>query len=334
MSLSHPIIEPPSSAPTRAVAKLGVQLTKRLTLICGKGGVGKTTVACALALRAARSGERVLLAGIDSMDQISRYFGVPELGLREVELEPDLFGIHLDEQLVFDSFIRKTFRFKAIYRRILESPIYQYFTAAAPGIKELIVLDSVQELARHAKPPYQHVLLDCPATGHGLSYLDVGNQTLRTFRFGPLHRKAVAIQNLLTNQSETGVILVTLAEEMPVNEALEQYRALRGRLQIAVDALVVNGLFPELVPKLDSGALERLRDAAPIFAAPALATLLAEAGLFYSARSGVNSQHLRRLERELQVPRVEVPFLPNEAKDLAFLLEVGEILGGRRSPNP
>jgi anion-transporting ArsA/GET3 family ATPase len=328
MGASNHMIATPSS-PSRTGETLSLRKLKRLVLFCGKGGVGKTTVACALALQLARAGKRVLLAGIDSTDQISRYFEIPTIGLREVELEKGLYGIHLDEQLIFDSFIRKTFRFKSLYRRILESTIYQYFTAAAPGLKELIVLDTVQELTGQVRPPYDHVLLDCPATGHGLSYLDVGNQTLRTFHFGPLHRKAEAVQALLTDATQSGVVIVTLAEELPVNETLELYEALRGRLKIAVDALVVNGLFPLLDPPLDTAALEQLRDAAPIFAAPALASALAEAGLFYQARSRINQEHLERLAQELPVPRIEVPFLPDEAKGFPFLLEVGRLLSGR-----
>jgi len=334
MGAPNPIITIPSSGTRSDLRRPSLRLQKRLVLFCGKGGVGKTTMACAAALRLARSGKRVLLAGIHSTDQISRYFGVPTIGLRAIELEPGLYGIHLDEQLVFDSFIRKTFRLKSLYRRILESPIYQYFTAAAPGIKELIVLDTIQDLAAHARPGYDHILLDCPATGHGLSYLDVGNQTLRTFRFGPLHRKAEAIQRLLTDTESTGVVLVTLAEEMPVNETLDLFHALHGRLKTAVDALVVNGLFPPTDPPLDTAALHRLRDAAPVFAAPGLATVLAEAGIFYHARSRINRQHLERLERELNVPRVEVPFLPDEAKGLAFLQEVGQILDGQGIDGP
>ena len=324
--MPNTMIDIPSSEARSERRRAASLTTKRLILVCGKGGVGKTTVSCALALRLARSGKSVLLAGIHSTDQISRYFGVPTTGTLETELEPRLHAIHLDEQLIFDSFIRKTFRFKSIYKRILGSPIYQYFSAAAPGIKELIVLDTVQEFVTRHKPRYDHIILDCPATGHGLSYLNVGNQTLRTFSVGPLRRKAEAIQKLLTDTSRTGVILVALAEEMPVNEATELYRALQDRLQIDVDALVVNGLFPPLEPPLDQARLDQLREAAPVFAAPELAAVLAEAGSFYNARSRINQQHLARLRAELPVPRVEIPFLADEDRDLSFLLEVGRYL--------
>src|SRR5262249_28276746 len=115
MGAPNPIITIPSSGTRSDLRRPSLRLQKRLVPFCGKGGVGKTTMACAAALRLARSGKRVLLAGIHSTDQISRYFGVPTIGLRAIELEPGLYGIHLDEQLVFDSFIRKTFRLKSLY---------------------------------------------------------------------------------------------------------------------------------------------------------------------------------------------------------------------------
>jgi anion-transporting ArsA/GET3 family ATPase len=310
--------------------------TRRVLLICGKGGVGKTTVASALALTEARRGRRVLLAGIHATDQISRYFGVPTVSLKEIELEPRLYAIHLDEQLVFDSFIRKTFRFKRIYRSILESSVYQYFTAAAPGLKELIVLDLLQNMADQGHAGrYDRIIVDCPATGHGLSYLNVGNQALKTFPIGPLRRKGEAVQRMLTNPATTGVILVTLAEEMPVNETLELHAALRERLNIAVVGVVVNALFPELGQPPETEGLERLKDAAPFFSVPELARRMAEAGLFYNARREINREHLERLGRELtSVPQVQIPFLPNEARDLNFLAQVGRHLTGASAEVP
>jgi anion-transporting ArsA/GET3 family ATPase len=183
-------------------------------------------------------------------------------------------------------------------------------------------------------PRYDRIIVDCPATGHGLSYLNVGNQALKTFPIGPLRRKGEAVQRLLTDASTTGVVLVTLAEEMPVNETLELNAALRERLNIGVVGVVVNALFPELGAPPDGPSLERLRDAAPFFSVPELARRLSAAGLFYNARREINEQHLARLQRELTAPQVRIPFLPNEARDLSFLAQVGQHLSGAPAEVP
>lgn len=301
--------------------------SRRFHLISGKGGVGKTTLACSMGVALARQGQRVLLVAMRSTDQVHRYFGKSVTGLQEVQLEPGLFAIHLDEQEVFDDYIRKTFRFKSLYNRILGSPVYQYFTAAAPGFRELIVLDVIQEFIRSHKPAFDRVIVDAPATGHGLSYFEVGHQALRTFPVGPLHQKAKRVNALLSDQETTSAILVTLAEEMPINETLELHAAFRERLGIRVDAVIVNGLFPEPSRQLPEDALQRLEEAAEFFPAPELAQSFAQSGRFYAARSRLNHFHRSRLEALGSVACIEVPFLVQKDRDREFLMEFWQHLG-------
>ncbi len=248
------------------------------------------------------------------------------MGLKEVALRPNLFALHFDEQMVFDDFIKKSFRFKTIYRRILESSVYRYFTAAAPGFKELIVLDAIREFLERARPRFDRVLIDAPATGHGISYFEVAHQALRTFKVGSLHRKALAVQSMVTDRANTGTLIVTLAEEMPVNESIELEKAIRGKLSLDIDAIVINGIFPSLSRPMDPEALERLREAAPFFASPDLARGFSAAGLFHHARNQINRHHIERLQGAMDAPQIQIPFLADEAKDVEFLEEVAKFL--------
>ena len=155
---------------------LDALLARRLVILSGKGGVGKSIVGAALALAASRRGRKVLLAEVESPLEASRFFGHPPVGPVETEIHPDLWAVNFDSSVVMEEFIRERVPLAMFQNRILESPVYQRFFATAPGLAELMVLGKVMVLeAERGRrgPKYDLIVLDAPATGHGLAFLNV-----------------------------------------------------------------------------------------------------------------------------------------------------------------
>ncbi len=202
----------------------------------GKGGVGKTTVAVALGLRAAEAGKRTIVCEVSSQENASRIFDHTEVGFHEVEMAENLWSISIDPDESMREYVLLQLKVRAMRDLLFRSRIFSYLAAATPGLKELVTIGKIWELAqldRKVKSgrKYDLVIVDAPATGHGIGFL----QTPRTFaaiaRVGPIHSQAQQLDRLITDHEHTGTAIVALPEEMPVNEsaALEQRAALRGR---------------------------------------------------------------------------------------------------------
>src|SRR3954467_3213052 len=250
--------------------------------VTGKGGVGKTTVAAALGLAAAKTGRRTIVCEVAEQDRMSRAFarhGVrPE---QEVELARDLWAISIDPQRALEEWIGKQLGGGPAGRILGHSHAFQYFVAAAPGAKELVTIGKVWELAqpqrwdRHNPRTYDTVVVDAPASGHGLAMLT----TPRTFgeiaRVGPIRRQAFRIRDMLADPDRTGYVAVALPEEMPVNETLELEASLHGAVGTGLDAIVVNAVYPERFSKAEAERLRAVNGHSPA-AAGALRAALTE----------------------------------------------------------
>jgi anion-transporting ArsA/GET3 family ATPase len=195
------------------------------------------------------------------------------------------------------------------------SNLFQYLTAAAPGLTELVTIGKVWDLAqlepRAGGPTYDLAIVDAPATGHGLAMLGAPRTYASIARVGPVGRHAQRIDSFLGDRAQTGVVSVALPEEMPVNETVEFERALRRELNIAVDAIVVNAVHPVRFRPAD---IERIRAAAgekPVTRA-ALNTALSE-----HTRARAEHGQVRRLRRAAAahvttLPRIFEPELGRE----------------------
>ena len=176
--------------------------SRRLIIQCGKGGTGKTTLSAALAVHAASLGKRVLLVEVDTHDRFAPLFGLKEpVGYEVREVRGGVFALNLDPQLVIVDFFKTHVKFKAFYKQIIDSKIFQYFYEAAPGVKEIICMGKVWRLLgeRHAfsgKPVWDVIILDAPATGHGISLLNIAQSAYETL-FGPMKKHAEKIRDML-----------------------------------------------------------------------------------------------------------------------------------------
>jgi anion-transporting ArsA/GET3 family ATPase len=256
-------------------------IDKRLVFVTGKGGTGKTTVSAALGLLAARAGKRTVVCEVSEQERLAALFGLEELGHEERELAPGLSGLSIDPERAKSEWLRHQLKSGALAGMLGHSRIFQYLTAAAPGLSELVTMGAIWDLAqlerRLGGSTYDLAIVDAPATGHGVALL----RSPKTF----------------ADPKATAVMAVALAEEMPVNETIELGERLRAEIGLGVEAIVVNGLYPERFTRED---VERMSSVD----GPAVAAALAE---YRRARS--QRAELRRLKKAVETPVATLPFL-------------------------
>jgi anion-transporting ArsA/GET3 family ATPase len=298
-------------------------LDHRLIFVTGKGGVGKSTVAIALGLLGARRGLRTIVAELASAERVRQTFDYVDADAHELELAPDLFTISIDPQHAMDEYLR--IKTGPVGQALGSTRVFQTFAMATPGMRELLTIGKVWELAqlerRTKAAPYDLVVVDAPATGHGVGIL----RTPRTFaeiaRVGPIARQGRTIAATIADPDFTAIVAVATAEEMPVNETLTLSDALADE-HLALDAVIVNERYP---PRFDDHEVDRLTEALDSVDAP-LARSALTAALSEHARAEFQQEQLVRLEHGLAVPLIELPYVfceelgPDEIEDLADAL--------------
>ncbi|MFL5899021.1 MAG: ArsA family ATPase [Solirubrobacterales bacterium] len=296
-------------------------------IVTGKGGVGKTTVAVALGLRAAAAGKRTIVCEVASQENASRMFEHTAVGFHEVEMEENLWSISIDPDESMREYVLLQLKVRAMRDLLFRSRIFNYLAAATPGLKELVTIGKIWELAQFDRKvkqgrKYDLVIVDAPATGHGVGFL----QTPRTFasiaRVGPIHSQAETLDRFITNHENTGTAIVSLPEEMPVNESMALERDLRDEVGVAVDRVYLNGLYPERFKKDEAERLAQLAES-EIGATKAAA----RAALSEYRRARSQRSQLNRLRREVEAPVKTLPFLFEPELDV----EAARKLAGRLS---
>jgi anion-transporting ArsA/GET3 family ATPase len=200
---------------------------------------------------------------------------------------------------------------KRVLQAVLSSRIYQYFVAAAPGLKELMTVGKVwyeAERSDDGERRWDLVIFDAPATGHSLQYLRMPHAAHDAFGAGMVGRESQRIVDLLTDARRTAVNLVTTAEEMPVNETVEMYEQIRDRLQMPLGVLFVNRVHSSDFRAADLDLIAQRLDS---IADPVQRTIVEEAvrrGREEAGWSAINHTYLEQLRRGVEMPLVEIPF--------------------------
>jgi len=196
-------------------------LKRRLIFVTGKGGVGKSSVAASLARLTSGRQIRTALIELDTERSILRFLE-PRKKMRKdsLELNPYLTVIQLRTDSILKEFVDEKLHFKGLYKLFFDNRFVSYFIDATPGFHEFLIMSKLWSLVEHSLTPFELVIVDAPATGHALALLDVPKVVTEAVHGGPLRDLAAKTLDLLSDHTKTGVLAVTIPEEMAVTEAL------------------------------------------------------------------------------------------------------------------
>jgi anion-transporting ArsA/GET3 family ATPase len=313
----------------------------RLHVVTGKGGTGKTTVAAALALHLASDGHRILLIEVEGRQGIAQLFDVPQLPYEERRVAiarggGDVFALAVDPEDALYEYLDLYYRLGRAGKALRKFGVVEFATTVAPGVRDVLLTGKAYEAVRRRSADtfvYDAVVLDAPPTGRIGRFLNVNTEVAGLTKVGPIRRQADAIMGLL-HSPRTAVHLVTLLEEMPVQETTDAVSEL-GSLGLPVGALIVNqtrqpALNEEHLAAARAGTLDPSQIAAGLEVVNLsthrqLITALTREAERHAERVDLESHQRGDLTR-LELPMVELPWLP-DGIDLAGLYELADLLG-------
>jgi len=287
---------------------------KRLILVCGKGGVGRSTVAAAVAAACARRGRRTLLFEASANDRFGEYFGRPPVGTQVTQLAPNLAAVNTNPAAALEEYGLMILRFRTVYEMVFENRLTRAFLRAIPGLDDYAVLGKAwfhTEEEKRGRPIWDTVVFDLPASGHSVSMLRVPWVIVETVPDGPLTRDARSVQHLLRDPERTGIVMVTLAEEMPSNEARDLTLHFDQLMGLRPHHLIVNQLYPQRFP--DGSPQDRVLGA--LVGGLGDATVddrlraLAQHGDLAKSRRQLNERYLAQLAATVPAPQIHLPLL-------------------------
>ena len=267
---------------------------RRFLFITGKGGVGKTTVTAALARSLSARGLRVLVTVCGAKERLSTLLGAPPLGPAISQLAPNIWGVQLVSEVALREYGTMKLKNRMLVDAIFDNKYVAGFLSGTPGMKEWSLLGKAWFHATEevdGRPRFDVVLFDAPATGHGLDMLRVPQVIVELAPPGVLRSDAERAWDMFRDPARSGVVVVTLPEEMPTNESLQLCAALRDELTLPIAEIVVNSLLPPLFPQAEASALEQL--GVLDVSTPARAVL--SSGVRRATRERIQDESLNRL---------------------------------------
>jgi len=296
---------PPDDSLSSSVAGLAL-LDRRLLLVTGKGGVGKSTVSAALALLAARRGKRVLVAEVNAQERVAPLLGAPPAGPVARSAAPGISTVNVDPQHALEEYGLMVLRYRALYQAVFENRVVKFFLRVIPALPETLMLGKILYEARveqGGRPRWDLVIVDAPATGHAVQLFRVPQALLDTVPGGPMRRDAEWMHALLTDPERTALSLVALPEEMPVSETIDLDQQVRELLHIPRGPLFLNAMPDARFTPAERETLARVEISPPPLG-PA-----AQASLLQAERTEQAQRHARRLAAAVDLPTVTLPLL-------------------------
>src|SRR5688500_14793703 len=295
-------------------------LAPRVLIVSGKGGVGKTTVAAAIALVAARQGRTVCLAEVDRKGSLPKLFDAPGLDYHPKEMSPGVWGMNIVPEDSLAEYLEVQYHMKRISKVFTSTHFVDYITTAAPGLKDILVLGKIWYLEQGRATPggapyFDTIVVDAPAAGHMLTFLSAPMGLSDALRVGPVRRQSDWLIAMLQDPARTRVHLVTLPEEMPVSETLETAAALRDRVGISAAAVFANAVYSKLFTPAEAKALEAVDRDALVAEGKTVGLDLDTSDLdaligyarFLESRRAIQNAHLKKLDKGTEEPIVELP---------------------------
>ncbi len=310
---------------------MGGLLERKLVFVTGKGGVGKTTVAAALALLGSQQGKKTLACELDSKGNLAEFFEAGRTTFKPRQVQQRLFALSVDSEESLKEYLVLNLRLPALTRIGPLARVFDFAAVAAPGVKEILTIGKPVYEVHEGN--YDLVVVDATATGHVLAQLAAPRVVNELVQVGLVRHQTSWMLEVLSDPAQTGVVIVTTPEEMPVNETIELASRVEDETGVDLAAVVVNRVLPELFGRGEEEVFERLEE-------PACAVSLSTAAggdvtpIFAAARLAVSlrrtrAQHLERLRKGVapDVPVLYVPYLFTRSHGMRSTHQVAQALG-------
>jgi anion-transporting ArsA/GET3 family ATPase len=289
-------------------------MQSKIIIFCGKGGVGKTTLALGMALRCAESGKRVVVVSSHPLHELAVAVSLEGMAEKFPVAARNLFVVHIDPRDLLADLVRNNFPSRMIADAVLASKVYQNLIEVAPGLKEFQFLARMQQLAEKtgkSAPHYDLLLWDAPASGHFLSTLHAA-RNFETFLSGPLASAGADLARFFSNTDHITLLPITTLEEMAVEETIEMCGKLQAEFGLKPATVLLNMVSP--LATAGDGEIDALRGASD----PAFRFAL-ERALIERERAGY-------LKEKIPIEQTPVERARGAANDLDLLSEVGPAL--------
>ena len=306
-------------------------LQRRLVFVSGKGGVGKTTVAAALALLASQHGKRTLVCEVDPKGDLAASYECSPTGFKPQELQPGLWAMSMNTEESLREYLKLNLRIPVAGRIGPLARAFDFVATAAPGVKEILTVGKLCWEVREGH--YDIVVCDASATGHIIGQLSAPQAINELVQVGLVRQQTGWMLDILSDPALTGLCIVATPEEMPVSETMELARRVKEETTVDLASVIVNRVLPELFTTGEEEIFDRLCE-------PAVADQLSEASggevgpILAAARLAVTLRrtrtgHLERLRAGIDpsVPLLYLPYLFTRAHGLRSLRPVAEALG-------
>jgi anion-transporting ArsA/GET3 family ATPase len=308
----------PARSPRMPVT--GTSLTQsRLVVVSGKGGVGKTTVAVALARAASVAGKRTLVVEVEQRQSLAPLLGVNPLEYEERKVGPNLWALSVEPDEALVEYLYLFYGIKRVARPLVSSRAVEFATNTAPGLRDILLVGKVKEAETrrsHGRYVYDLIVLDAPPTGRLPRFLNAPRAVADLVPSGVIRQQAKGLIDLLFDPRRCRVALVTTPEEMPVRETIESVANLRD-MGLAFAPVVVNAVYPRpfspaqerTLVKDGTAALTAEAEAAGITLRPAEAGALVSTARAHVRRAKNQKAAIAELASEVDLPRVTLPWL-------------------------
>ena len=306
-------------------------LDLKLVFVTGKGGVGKTTVASALALLASQQGKRVLICEVDAKGDVAGFYEAPPTDFKEREILPGLFAMTMDTEASLREYLKLQLRIPVVGRIGPLAKAFDFVATAAPGVREILTVGKFCYEVRERN--YDLVVVDAPASGHIIGQLAAPQAINNLVKVGLIRSQTDWMLEILSDPRKTGLVAVCTPEEMPVSETIELAGRVEHETTVQLSAVVVNRVLPELFGRQEEAVFDTLGgpeplsrlgrlvegDARPVFDAARLAVTMRR----------TRTTHLDRLREGIDaaVPLLYLPYLFTRSHGLRTTRQVAASLG-------
>jgi anion-transporting ArsA/GET3 family ATPase len=306
-------------------------LDLKLLFVTGKGGVGKTTVASALALLASLRGKRVLVCEVDAKGDVAGFYEAPPTGFKEREILPGLFAMTMDTEASLREYLKLQLRIPVVGRIGPLAKAFDFVATAAPGVREILTVGKLCYEVRERN--YDLVVVDAPASGHIVGQLAAPQAINNLVKVGLIRSQTDWMLDILSDRGQTGLVAVCTPEEMPVNETIDLAIRVREETTVQLSAVVVNRVLPELFGRQEQAVFDALSGPAPLRQLDDLVggdagSVLDAARLAVTMRR-TRTTHLDRLRQGIDesVPMLYLPYLFTRSHGLRTTRQVAASLG-------